>query len=124
MRRTTILRSLSLVAVIALAAGCGGEEPTTQPPLDPSPEEGVVGIATIDNNFAPSRLDATAGEEITVEVRNNGQNPHTFTISELGVDTGIIQSGETAEVTLTVPDEPVEIVCTVHPEMRGTLQPS
>lgn len=122
-RSSTLLRGLALVAVLAVAAGCNNGEETTQPPIDPTPDEGVFGIATIDNNFAPSRLEVPAGQEITVEVRNNGQNPHTFTIAELDVDTGILQAGETAEVTFTVPDEPMEIVCLVHAQMRGTLQP-
>ena len=126
MRRTrTLLRGLALVAVLALAAGCNnGDGEVTQPPVDPTPEEDTFGIALVDNNFAPSRFEVPAGEEITVQVRNNGQNPHTFTIRDLDVDTGTLAAGDTAEETLTVPDEPVEIVCLIHSEMRGTLQPS
>jgi plastocyanin len=123
MQRSTPIRGLAFVAVLALAAACGNDEPAVQPPVDPSPEGDMFGIATVDNNFAPSRLDVPAGEEITVEVQNNGQNPHSFTIDELDVDTGVLQAGETAEVTFAVPDEPVEFRCTVHPDMLGTVQP-
>lgn len=124
------LRIAALLAVIALAAAaCGGDdEPTVQPDdqgeqMMEEADGGLPPVATVDNAFAPSMLEIATGEEVTIMVRNNGVNPHTFTIDELDVDTGVLNGGDTAEVTFTMPDEEVEYYCTVHGRaiMSGTI---
>lgn len=122
-----------VAAVTALALGlaaCGGDdEPTTAEPATPeataeAPDEGPPPVAMVDNNFGPSMLTVAGGQEVTIDLRNNGQNSHTFTIDELGVDTGIVEPGEEASATFAVPESgEIEFYCTVHGRevMSGTI---
>lgn len=125
------VRSVVVVAACAVAlTACGGDE-------IPNPAEVVEGVrgdladaippvAAVDNSFAPDGFSAPAGQEVTVSVVNTGQNPHTFTIDSLGVDTGVLDAGQTGEVSFTMPDQAVEFVCTVHGAdvMSGTISPT
>ncbi len=127
MRRGTRFVALFTVGALALAA-CGGEEEAAVPEPEEAIEEGgeaagAPSVTTVDNSFAPDALTLAAGEEVTIEVRNAGQNPHTFTIDELEVDTGTLATGDTATVTFTMPDTEVEYYCTVHGRavMSGTI---
>jgi plastocyanin len=122
--------AIPLTLLVLLAASCGGEDPTISTPTgSPSPLETETGteippVAMVDNKFAPSMLEATPGEEVTIQLRNNGQNPHSFTIDALEIDTGVIESGETAEVTFGMPKEEQVFYCTVHGDsMSGTITP-
>lgn len=128
--RGKLLGALLGVSVLVLAA-CGGDEPAVPDPgeIAESVQEGLADavppVATVDNNFAPSRFPATAGEEITVNVSNNGQNSHSFTIDSLDVDTGVLAPGDSAEVTFTMPDQEAQFYCTVHGAevMSGVIEP-
>ena len=125
------LRFGALVAAsVLLFAACGGEDVPDPGEIVETVEEGLAGaipqVATVDNNFAPSNFAAPGGQEITVTVVNNGQNPHSFTIDALDVDTGVLNGGATAEVTFTMPEETVDYYCTVHgaEAMSGTIDPA
>lgn len=127
--RKVLIGSLAAVSVLVLAA-CGEDGLPRPEEVVESVEEGVAGaipsVAAVDNSFAPDSFSAPAGEEITVSVVNSGQNPHSFTIDELGADTGVLQTGDTADVTFTMPDESVRYYCTVHgaETMSGQIDPS
>ena len=73
--------------------------------------------------FKPSDLAAAAGEQVTIEFTNNDDVPHTFTINDLQCDTGSVAGGDTAELSLTMPDSDVPFVCVIHPDMQGSLTP-
>ena len=79
-------------------------------------------------NFYPSTLQAVAGEEIRLMVRNIDTVSHGFAIPELGVAVPQIKAGEVKVITFTA-EEPGDysFMCTVwcssrHMEMRGVLQ--
>lgn len=127
MRTRTRFVALLAASVLVLGA-CGGEDdPTVQEGGENGGGEGdgAIQVAMVDNNFAPSTLELTAGEEVTLSTPNNGQNPHSFTIDDL-VDTGVIEGGERTEVTFTVPEGETEYYCTVHGAevMSGTITAS
>lgn len=135
----TIPWVLAFVALVLLATGCGNDDAPVagngDAPADQFPEDSgqtlTAQIQITDNEFpapepdAPSELRAPAGANYQLLLANNGDNPHTFTVEDLGVDSGTIEpGGGTAEVTFTFPDEPTEFICTVHPDqMQGTLVP-
>lgn len=82
-------------------------------------------VEAVDLGFRPGRLEATAGEAITIELTNTGRVLHDFSIPELGFRI-VAGPGETDRGSLVV-DEPGEyrFLCTVpgHAEagMVGVL---
>ncbi len=126
------LRLAGALAALALAlAACGGNGDDAQDAAandgDQTGDEGVtLEVAAEDNAFEPSSLSAAAGSDVTVEVTNDGENPHTFTVDDLEVDTETIDAGESANVTFAMPKTPVTFYCAIHGEdtMSGTIDPS
>lgn len=121
MRRRTVAALALALALAASACWAGDETPVSDlgdaTPTGASPQE-VVQL--LEFRFAIP-LPVAAGEELVVI--DSGDLPHTFTIREAGIDTGVVAPGEQA--TVTAPAEPgtYEVVCTLHPEqMRATLR--
>ncbi len=116
---------LGALAVTALAGCTQGDESSTTGSDDDPEHQAITFQRTMqDNKFDIPTVTASAGQEVHILLGNNGDNPHTFTIEALGVDSGIIEpGGGTADITFTYPDEPMTFICTVHPEeMQGTLE--
>lgn len=118
-RRSTVLLTAGAVALLLTA--CGGEVAASGDVHMGEAEGDAIEIAAVDNAFEPSSLDLEPGEEVSVEITNNGKAPHNFVIEELDLSTGTIQPGEAATATFTVPEGSVEYRCTLHPSMRGEL---
>ena len=59
-----------------------------------------IGMEMDDFYFKPADVSGEAGEEITVELQNEGSATHTFTVSGLNADQ-VVEPGETATVTVT-----------------------
>lgn len=119
---------LASLAILFLMGACSmGSEPSAEPAANEGPASSSASIEAIDNEFQPTALEVTPGEEVTVTFTNNGETIHTFTSEELGFDTGSVDPGDTAEVTFTAPDEETPFVCTVHAasdDMVGTIVPN
>ena len=87
---------------------------------DVSNESGKVEIEMYDDYFEPTILKGKPGEKITLELKNEGENPHTLTISDAGVDTEV-QPGYEAEADVTFPQSGELIfVCRFH-EGKGMV---
>lgn len=117
MRRWLPVLSASILALmLVLAAGCGdGDE--EEAPAGGSP--GEIKMELNDFFFEPKDLNASAGQTLTLELENEGDAPHTFTIDELGIDEQVAP-GENATVTVT-PEQDGEIpfYCRFHLELQG-----
>lgn len=61
------------------------------------------------------------GERISVEVTNEGNSGHTFTIDALDLSTGTVAPGEVMTATFTVPEDATTFDCTFHGEITGTI---
>lgn len=128
-RRVTWLRLLSvLVLSIGLLTACGGDDGEGDVASDDSEESDSGGSGTalsaVDNSFDPSEITAPAGEEVTISFTNDGNNPHTFSSEEADFDSGTVDAGGSAEVTLTMPDAETAFQCNIHgAAMGGTLVP-
>jgi plastocyanin len=129
--RTRRLRTVgAIAALLLLLTACGGDDDVPQDTGAEAEEEtggeeaASLEVSAVDNSFDPSSLSAAAGSEVTVEVTNDGSNPHTFTIDDLEVDTETIASGESASATFTMPDSSVSFYCAIHGEavMSGTIE--
>jgi plastocyanin len=134
-----IAAALSLFAV----AGCGGygggndseegEGGTTtiagmqtesHGTKDVSGETGKVEIEMYDDYFEPTVLEGKPGQKVELELKNEGENPHTLTISDQSVNKEI-QPGDEGEVEVTFPQSgQLEFVCRFHESkgMIGALQ--
>jgi plastocyanin len=129
---------LRLLAIFAFAtiflAACGGDDDdggdSASGDSEQSEDSGDTGGGTSielnaqDNSFSPDEISAPAGEDVTVTFTNEGNNPHTFSSEDAGFDSDTVESGDSAEVTFTMPDEETTFICNVHGEsMSGTLLP-
>ena len=67
-----------------------------------------------DNYFAPTFARGTPGEQVTVELVNEGDATHTFTSDALGVDEEV-SAGDSSSVSVTLPEEgAVAFHCRFH----------
>ena len=85
-----------------------------------------VSVSGTEFAFTPSTITVKKGQEVKLTFKNNGQYPHNFTVSELGVATNTVEPGGETTITFT-PDKTGSFtyVCTVpgHADrgMKGTL---
>ncbi len=117
-----------LAGVLLVLSGCGGGDEDGGSDGDASGACGgtggtVLAVESTDFQFEPSELSAPAGEQVSVEFTNSDEAPHTFTVEEFDCDTGSVESGQTAELSFTMPDADTGWICTIHPDMKGTLTP-
>lgn len=110
----------SAFAAVVLAACGGGAEPSGDVAEGPGDADAVVITAT-DNEFAPSTLELDAGAEVQVEVANDGDATHDFTIETLDVSTGPIDADGVATATFAVPEGETTFVCSLHAGMEGQI---
>lgn len=82
----------------------------------------AVQLVMDDSAFAPDTLELPAGKEVTIEVINNDDIPHDFTIESIDLSTGLIEAGGVATATFAVPDSVTGFVCTIHPNMTGRME--
>jgi plastocyanin len=102
--------AILLVAVALLGAACGGD--------DGGGGETTDSLTMVDNEFQPSEFTAASD---TLSVTNDGQAPHTFTVSDGGIDEQV-DPGQSAEVDLSgLNAGTFDFVCTIHPEMTGSI---
>lgn len=105
-----------LLAVLLLAPACEQQEENE----DVTQE---IEIEAYDFYFEEETLLFGLGAEVTVDLINVGDATHSFVVPDLDVEAEAA-SGETIEMTFSVPDEPgvFDFFCKYHPdEMNGTL---
>ena len=104
----------------------GGQAVESHGTKDVSGETGKVEIEMYDNYFEPTVLEGTPGQKVTIELKNEGETAHTFTMAEQSVDQEV-QPGDEAEADVTFPQSgEVTFVCKFHKSMGmvGALEPS
>jgi plastocyanin len=116
-RRNMVATAIAAALLVALPACGGGDEP---PACEDPRATGTVTMA--DFSYEPSCIEATPGD--TLELINDGQAPHTFTVESDGAEAEVdVAAGERA--ILTVPDLAAgtyQVVCTYHPQMEAALR--
>jgi len=114
-----------LATAAALFTACADDEvatPGTGQTTEPS-KTVEVEMTIEDFSFAPAVISANLGDEISVELANDGEQEHTFTITELDVDE-TLESGQDADVTFVAGESgDFTYFCRNHPdEMQGSLR--
>lgn len=98
----------------------GGMTASLHGTKDVSGETGKVEIEMYDDYFEPTVLKGTPGQTITLELKNEGERPHTLTISDKGIDQEV-QPGDEAEADVTFPNSgELVFVCRFH-ENNGMI---
>jgi uncharacterized cupredoxin-like copper-binding protein len=105
------------------------EVPTavTQPTKESAaPSTGsAIDMSAVDISFSPKDLTIPANTDVSVTVTNNGVLQHNFVLDEAGVDSGLLNGGESATVIISLPAGTYQFYCSVpgHQEagMVGTL---
>lgn len=72
--------------------------------------------------FSPDLLQARAGQVVEVAFRNEGQAPHTFTIPDLGVDTGTVPPGGSKVVRFTARAGAFDYLCAIPGHRAGGME--
>ena len=93
---------------------------------DVSGETGKVEVELDDDYFEPTILKGEPGQNVTLELMNEGNNPHTLTISSQSINQEV-QPGDEAEVDVTFPQSgQLVFVCRFHENngMVGALEVS
>ena len=108
--------ALSLVALTACAherVGDVHDGPATGPD--------AVTVTLHDDEFDPGTLELEAGTEVEVEVHNEGDSQHNFTVDDLDLSTGTVEPGTVVMAAFTVPNGTTGFHCTFHPDMSGEI---
>jgi plastocyanin len=129
-----ILILLGVMAIVAV--GCGGGSSTTasasssesggnasQPVSLPgqtnnkgtkSPTGNAIDVEMDDFYFSPTFIQGTPGQALTLHLKNEGKNAHTFTSTSLNVDQ-TLQPGQDMDVKVTLPQAgATEFHCNFH----------
>ena len=114
-----------LAAVVLAATGCGGDDDdgggSGAPPVSLTGQVNDHGTKTAtakmeveldDFYFGPTFIKATAGQQITLELSNEGKEIHTFTMGSVDET---LQPGEKKTVTITAPQSgSTTFTCKIH----------
>lgn len=120
MRRFAVAAAI-VVAALALGACRPSSEPAGDVGLG-AVEDPTFSLLALDDFFHDRTLSAEAGEEIVIQIRNEGDSPHEFAIPELSLSTGTIEPGDVAHARFEVPRDGVEFECSYHGGMRGRIE--
>jgi plastocyanin len=85
--------------------------------------KGKTEVELDDFYFSPTVLQGKPGQKVTLELKNEGNTEHSFTIDSQGIDQEL-QPGDVAEVTVTIPKSgAVSFYCKFHKSsgMAGAL---
>jgi plastocyanin len=135
-----VRKILILLGVMALVAvGCGGSSSTSasgsgsetggngsQPVSLPgqtnnkgtkSPTGNAIDVEMDDFYFQPTFIQGTPGQTLTLHLKNEGKNAHTFTSAALNVDK-TLQPDQSMDVQVTLPQSgATEFHCNFHQGM-------
>jgi plastocyanin len=104
------LMAVAVAAALALAA-CGGED---------ARGGGGGTLSMIDNEFDPASLTVSAGDSL--EVSNDGSNPHNITIEGTEIDEDV-EPGQSTSVSIDAEPGEYTMFCEYHRSggMEGTV---
>lgn len=116
MRRRSGRLGAALFSVVLLVAACGSDDGATGSGGGSADET----ITIADFTFDPDTLELPSGQDVTIEVTNNDDVEHSFTLDDDSVGQDV-EAGESQTVTLNLTDG-IGWHCEYHPaQMTGTI---
>ena len=104
-------------ATSATSAETGGGE--TRTPEDGTGVSGEPDLKAEDFQFDPSEVKAASGD--TIIVKNDAPStPHTFTVTDTDIDQSL-DPDQSYKVKIDLDPGTYDFMCTIHPQMTGTL---
>lgn len=103
-------------AYLAWEAADDDEDRATVP--EPALELPPGTIAAVDNDYPVDDVTVAAGQPLTFE--NRGSSRHTLTADDGRFDSGVVEPGDTFQVSLDGPRE-IPVHCEIHPTMRAMV---
>jgi plastocyanin len=142
MKKLTMKLGVLMLVAMLVGAACSKSTPTTSTKSSPTPSEessgeegGTMTIGSDSANdhgtkdfsgqdeakveadsfyFEPTVVQGTAGQQITLEIDNESDTLHNFTLTDQSIDEDI-QAGEDAKIQVTIPQSGfVEFFCKYH----------
>lgn len=101
----------------ALAGGGGGGSGGPCQAYASGDDTDATEIVLQDNCFGP--VSATAGSGSTVTIRNEGQQPHSYTAVDGTFDTGVLGPGRSTTIDLPSTSGTLPVYCTLHADPEG-----
>jgi plastocyanin len=146
MKRGVVIVTVLALAIVPLVAGCGGSSSSSGTTEETSSGGGggtktIAGVRANDHGtktasstgkteielddfyFEPTVVRGKPGAQVELELKNEGQVEHTFTLDSQGIDRDL-QPGDEAEVTVTIPKSgELSFYCKFHKRegMAGAL---
>jgi plastocyanin len=101
----------------ATSAAGGGETQTSEAPAGGG--GGEPDVKAEDFQFDPTELSVASGD--TIVVKNDAPStPHTFTVTDTDIDESL-DPDATVDVKIDLDPGSYDFMCTIHPQMTGTL---
>ena len=115
-----VMGLIATVALLASAGACSSDDPSAPPPTCDAPQD-VESVAMGEFFYEPVCIQAENGA--TIEVVNEGDAPHTYTVegTDLESNLGPHDTGELTFDGLT-PGTVYEVTCTYHSNMTAALK--
>ena len=103
----------------ATSAAGGGETQTSEAPTGGDGGGGEPDLKAEDFQFEPTELSVASGD--TIVVKNDAPStPHTFTVTDTDIDESLDPDAE-VDVKIDLDPGTYDFMCTIHPQMTGTL---
>jgi plastocyanin len=114
---TKIIRAGGILAAALVLGACGGGGDTGG---DGGGGGGASSLTMVDNAFEPADLTVASGTEL--QLANEGESPHTFTVQGDGIDEEV-EAGQSSSVTIDLDPGDYDFICEFHEAqgMTGTL---
>ena len=134
-RRRWLLAAVLALALgtALLAAACGGGSSGSAIVITPGGDGATLAITVGDNYYKPNQFRVQAGQQVTLNVKNEGQAVHTVRLAgpdnryetddDTQIDPPMIKPSQTVSLVWTAPTEPgaYDFRCDYHPEETGTI---
>jgi len=117
--RPIIVAALALVVAALSACGSSSSTGTSTSTASTARPVGGTTIQIRDYAFSPASLQVKVGATITVT--NADEVAHTLTAKDKSFDTGRLEPGKSATITLRTAGT-FAYLCSFHPYMQGSIQ--